>query len=247
MSKPFKDETNRSGGWFEYEQQRTKTMELPLFPLKQVVLFPGMVLPLHIFEMRYREMISRCIEEKRPFGVVLIDEGEEVGDAAKPHRVGTLAKIVRVERMDDGRMNITAIGLERFRIQQIHTNQSYLTATVEVLATFNGSTKVATELAQKLRPRLVHYVDLLATVNNTPLQLDRLPEDPTTLAFLTAIALQVEMVEKQPLLETQGVPELLVKELNLLAHENMLLQYMLETQREVQAMNGGITGGIFPN
>ena len=73
-------------------------MEMPLFPLKNVVLFPGMMLPLHIFELRYREMINRCIEEKIPFGVLLIEEGQEVGDTAKPHMVGTAARITRVER-----------------------------------------------------------------------------------------------------------------------------------------------------
>ena len=58
-------------------------MELPLFPLN-VVLFPGMVLPLHIFELRYREMIRRCIDEQLPFGVVLIEKGQETGETATP-------------------------------------------------------------------------------------------------------------------------------------------------------------------
>jgi Lon protease-like protein len=91
-------------------------MELPIFPLKNVVLFPGMVLPLHIFEMRYREMINRVSTNASPFGVVLIDEGQEVGASASPHTVGTAARIARVERLDDGRMNITAVGTQRFRI-----------------------------------------------------------------------------------------------------------------------------------
>lgn len=247
MSKAFRPVTNRSGTEFEHDEQRTETMEIPLFPLKNVVLFPGMVLPLHIFEMRYREMINRCIDERLPFGVVLIKEGQEVGAAAVPHMTGTLAKIVRVERLEDGCLNITTIGTERFIIQKVMQQHSYLTATVHTLPTINGSTKIATELAQKMRPRLYQYVEWLSKANNADLKLDRLPEEPMTLAFLVAIALQISPDQKQALLEKPGVPEILVNELNLLAHENMMLRYMVETQGQMQAMNAGMTGGIFPN
>lgn len=247
MSKAFRPATSHRGTEFEHDEQRTETMEIPLFPLKNVVLFPGMVLPLHIFEMRYREMINRCIDERLPFGVVLIKEGQEVGVAAVPHTMGTLAKIVRVERLEDGCLNITTIGTERFQIQTVTQQQRYLTATVRTIPTVNGSTKVAIELAQKMRPRLYQYVEWLSKANNADLKLDRLPEEPMTLAFLVAIALQVSPAQKQTLLEQPGVPEMLVNELNLLAHENMMLRYMVETQSQVQAMNAGMTGGIFPN
>ena len=246
MSKAFRPVNYRSGTESEHDEQRTEIMEIPLFPLKNVVLFPGMVLPLHIFEMRYREMINRCIDERLPFGVVLIKEGQEVGTAAVPHAVGTLAKIVRVERLEDGCLNITTIGTERFQIQTV-TQQRYLTATVRTIPTVNGRTKIAIELAQKMRPRLHEYVEWLSKANNADLKLDRLPEEPMTLAFLVAIALQVSPAQKQALLEQPGVPEMLVNELNLLAHENMMLRYMVETQSQVQAMNAGMTGGIFPN
>lgn len=247
MSKAFRPANYRSGTEFEPDEQRTEIMEIPLFPLKNVVLFPGMVLPLHIFEMRYREMINRCIDERLPFGVVLIKEGQEVGAAAVPHAMGTLAKIVRVERLEDGCLNITTIGTERFQIQTVAQQHRYLTATVRTIPTINGSTKVAIELAQKMRPRLYQYVEWLSKANNADLKLDRLPEEPMTLAFLVAIALQVSPTQKQALLEQPGVPEMLVNELNLLAHENMMLRYMVETQSQVQAMNAGMTGGIFPN
>lgn len=228
-------------------QQRIKTMELPLFPLKNVVLFPGMVLPLHIFEPRYREMINRCIDENLPFGVVLIREGKDVGEASIPHRTGTTAKIMRVERMNDGRMNIVTLGMERFEIEEIHHQHSYLTATVKTIPTVNGSTKLAAEMAQRVRPRLVRYVELLSEINDSDLSLDRLPEDPMTLAFLVAIALQVPVEDKQKALVIQSVPDMLTHEYNLLSQELMILEYMASTQIEVQAMNGGITGGIFPN
>lgn len=228
-------------------QQQVKLMELPLFPLSNVVLFPGMVLPLHIFEPRYREMINRCLDEQLPFGVVLIQDGAAVGASTNPHQVGTVAKIVRAEQLDDGRMNITTLGTERFEIQELHHERSYLTATVKVLPTINGNTKLATQLAQTVRPRIVEYVDLLSKVNNTELTLDRLPEDPMTLAFLIGIALQTPVEDKQMILALSSVPEMLVREYNLLSHEIMLLQYMAETIEEVQMMNGGLTGAIFPN
>ena len=227
--------------------QRTKTMELPIFPLKNVVLFPGMVLPLHIFEPRYREMINRCIDEQIPFGVVLIQEGQEVGEAATPHMIGTAAKIVRVERLPDGRMNITTLGTERFEILELHHKRSYLTATVSTLRTVNGSTRAAVKMAQRIRSRLVEYVDLLSKVNDTELTLDRLPEDPLSLAFLVAIALQVPAENKQETLALQSVPAMLAHEYNLLSKELVVLKYMADTMVEAQAMNGGITGYIFPN
>ena len=74
-------------------EEAIDTIELPLFPLN-TVLFPGQVLPLHIFEERYRLMIRRCLAEDAPFGVALIQTGAEVGAAAEPHTVGTVARII---------------------------------------------------------------------------------------------------------------------------------------------------------
>ncbi|MBF6600779.1 MAG: LON peptidase substrate-binding domain-containing protein [Dehalococcoidia bacterium] len=75
-------------------------MDLRLFPL-QTVLFPGMRLPLHIFEERYKIMVRECIDEDAPFGVVLIRSGAEVGGGAIPHDVGTTARIIQVEYLDE--------------------------------------------------------------------------------------------------------------------------------------------------
>lgn len=223
-------------------------MDLPLFPLKNVVLFPGMVLPLHIFEPRYREMINRCIDEKLQFGVVLIDEGQEVGATAKPHKVGTAARVARVERHEDGRMDITVVGTQRFSVVEFDSeSHSYLSAQVRHFPAVNGGTKLAADLAQKVRPRIVEYVELLSEASNQKLQLDRLPEDPTTLAFLVAIALQVGNADKQRLLEAAGVPEMLAIEAHLLSRECLFTKHMIETQQDVLEMNTGPTGYIFPN
>lgn len=221
-------------------------MDLPLFPLN-VVLFPGMVLPLHIFEPRYLEMINRCLDEEIPFGVVLIQEGQEVGGSARPYMVGTAARIMRVERLVDERMNITVVGTQRFRVLELNRSRSYLSAAVSQFPAINGSTRIAMEMAQKVRPKIIEYVELLSKASQTKLKLDRLPEDPTTLAFLIAIALQINNRDKQQLLEIPGIPEMLDRERYLLSLELLLLRHMIETQDAILAMSSGSTGYIFPN
>jgi Lon protease-like protein len=230
----------------QHEEQWTDPMDMPLFPLN-VVLFPGMVLPLHIFEPRYREMINRCIDEDIPFGVVLIEEGPEVGGTAKPYPVGTAARIVKVDRLDDGAMNITAVGTQRFRIVELDHSHSYLSAKVAQFPIVNGGTKAAVEMVHRVRPKIIEYVALLSQASQTELKLDRLPEDPTTLAFLVAIALQVDNRNKQELLAMPGVPEILDRERYLLSCENLLLRYMIETQGSLAEMSSGPTGYIFAN
>lgn len=226
--------------------QGTVTMDMPLFPLN-VVLFPGMVLPLHIFEPRYREMINRCIDEDEPFGVVLAGDDDQIGNPAKVRRVGTAARITRVERLSDGRMDITTIGTKRFRIVGLDHSLAYLTANVRQYPVANGATRLAEKLAHGLRPKVIEYVELLSEASKTRLRLDRLPEDPTTLALLVAIALQVDNEQKQALLEMPHVPQMLARERHLLSLETTLLRHMVQTQADVQEMSGGPTGYVFPN
>lgn len=221
-------------------------MDIPIFPLN-VVLFPRMVLPLHIFEPRYREMIAYCQEHQKPFGVALISQGQEVGAPAMPHSVGTVARIVRSKQMPDGRLNITTVGAQRFRIEQLHTSRAFLTASVTPLPIINSATKAAQEMMHHLRPKVAAYVALLAKVSKADLALDQLPQDPKTLAYMVAIALQVNNDEKQKLLELPGIPDMLAREHYLLNRELLVLQHMVDTQADVEAMNIGPTGYIFPN
>ena len=222
------------------------TIEIPLFPL-DVVLFPGMVLPLHIFEPRYREMINRCVEEKKQFGVVLNGDGGETGDVVVPYTIGTAARIARVERLDDGRMDITAVGTQRFRILELDRSRSCLSAKVCQYPVVNGGTRLAMEMARRVVPQVLEYVELLSEASKTKLRLDRLPEDPKRLSLLVAIALQINNSEKQKLLELAGVPEMLDRERRLLSWETMLLRHMMATQSDIEEMSTGTSGYIFPN
>jgi len=101
---------------------------IPLFPL-HTVLFPGAVLPLHIFEQRYR----RLVREARDFGIVLIQEGREVGSVPQVHEVGTLATLEQVDALPDGRFNVVVKGLQRFRLVSVGEPVPYLVGEVELL------------------------------------------------------------------------------------------------------------------
>lgn len=90
---------------------------LPVFPLGSV-LFPHQLLPLHVFEPRYRELTQRCLDGDRRFGVVLIERGHEVGGGEERFDVGTVAEIVQAARLSDGRWLLETVGRDRFRVDQ---------------------------------------------------------------------------------------------------------------------------------
>src|SRR2546423_526537 len=104
--------------------------EMPLFPLHSV-LFPYAPLQLHVFEDRYRQMVHRCVEYEQPFGIVLIRNGEEVGDPAETYMVGTAVRVVSIHHYDDGRMDVRVQGERRFRVRKMDENKPYLTGYVE--------------------------------------------------------------------------------------------------------------------
>ena len=112
---------------------------LPLFPLN-VVLFPGMALHLHIFEERYKAMIGDCIDQEQPFGVVLIKSGKEAGGSAEPFTIGTTARVVQVERLPEGRMNILTAGERRFETEQVTQQTPHLAGQVKYLEEDPGET-----------------------------------------------------------------------------------------------------------
>jgi Lon protease-like protein len=104
--------------------------ELPIFPLGGV-LFPNAVLPLHVFEPRFRALVDACLSGEPEFGVVLIERGSEVGGGETRTLVGTVARIVQVGRTDDGRYVLATIGTDRFRVQEWLPDDPYPRAIVE--------------------------------------------------------------------------------------------------------------------
>jgi Lon protease-like protein len=137
-------------------------MEIPLFPL-HTVLCPGIALPLHIFEPRYRLMIERCIEQSAPFGIVVIRNGSEVGSGnVSIAGVGTFAEIREATRLPDGRYDILVVGSGRFAVETVDTaREPYLLAEVTGIDDEVGDLTTATSLAARTMRRFVAYLQLM--------------------------------------------------------------------------------------
>ncbi|MBI4213683.1 MAG: LON peptidase substrate-binding domain-containing protein [Chloroflexi bacterium] len=192
---------------------------LPLFPLN-VVLFPGMLLPLHIFEPRYREMIGLCSAERRSFGVALIKEGQEVGTPATPYEIGTTAQIVELDRLDDGRMNIITMGARRFRlVDYSKQKQAYLMGDVEYLEDRPSPPDVAKDLSLQVAGLAQHYVAICQTVSGQRLVPLDIPPAPDAISFVVGSRLQIRNTERQDILESESVVQRLLLEKDLLERE----------------------------
>jgi Lon protease-like protein len=179
------------------------TYELPLFPLN-TVLFPGMPLPLHVFEDRYKEMVQVCLDEKRPFGVVLIRSGVAEGaPLADPYDVGCAADIVEVQRLEDGRLIIMAVGIERFRIVSLDHSLPYLMGEVEKLPFQDEAYERIEYLADELTPWLLEYLTFLADMGQVEFDASQMPENHEDLLYLASAAIQLPQEEKQAILESE--------------------------------------------
>ena len=179
------------------------TRIVPLFPLN-LVLFPGMVLPLRIFEPRYRLMMRRLLDGDRQFGVVLIKEGEEVGGSAVPHAVGTIAEISQYEVQEDGQILLVCVGLRRFRIEREVEGEPYQQAAVEILDEGDPAAPMPAGLLERANELLDTYLEALASVSNLSVTLPDEPLSPIDMSYLMAATLQVDNPDKQAILEIPG-------------------------------------------
>ncbi|MBN9503517.1 MAG: hypothetical protein BGO01_19375 [Armatimonadetes bacterium 55-13] len=181
--------------------------ELPLFPL-HTVLFPYAQLQLHVFEERYREMVRACVEFDRPFGIVLIREGEEVGGIAAPYMVGTVVRILRVIPYEDGRMDIHVEGERRFRIRELdEDSKPYLVGKVEpVIELELDEDEPSRTLFIEARDQFEQLIQKIFARQEFEVKV-KLPTDPVVLSFTIANMLHMENLAKQRLLETTDTLE----------------------------------------
>lgn len=208
---------------------------LPIFPLG-TVMFPGVILPLHIFEDRYRELVRSLVAlpegRARRFGVVGIRHGHEVGGDETPvtYEVGCAAQLRRVQRHDDGRYDIVSVGTDRFRLLEIaEADTPYLTGVVEWLPEEPEPEPEAALLAESVLDRFRSYVDAIAALRGGEGDLGDLgdlPDDPATVSWLVASAALLTMADRQELLETVGVELRLRAEAVLLRRETTFVEVL---------------------
>ena len=171
-------------------------METPLFPLR-TVLYPGGPLPLRIFEPRYLDMISRCMREDEPFGVLLIRDGSEIG-GAKTYRVGTLAKIIDWYQGSDGLLGVTAIGTNRFRCNVDRRQpDGLLIGEIELLME-----PPACLVPEDYRPSAAILARVIDDLGRLYGGLDKNYEDAGWISYRFAEILPIHPDDKQALLET---------------------------------------------
>jgi len=193
---------------------------LPLFPLHSV-LFPGAVLPLRVFEERYKQLVQHCLESDRTLGIVLIRSGSEVGAPATPFEVGTLARIIRTDAQQDGKINLAVLGERRFRIRSLVEGESYLVGDVELLA--DGEASVSSDLIERLRRQFSEYVGTLRQLAHRPAGTVQMPDGILELSYAVASSLQIPRQEQQSLLEVP-VADRLEREHEVLRREMVLLR-----------------------
>jgi Lon protease-like protein len=209
--------------------------ELPLFPLGHTVLFPGIVLPLHVFEERYRELVRTLVAQEDPgprrFGVVAIRQGWEVGAdaAAALHDVGCAAELRRVSRYPDGRFDVVTVGSDRFRLLGVdRTTRPYLVGSVEWLPPDPPPDAEAAVLARAVGLLFGEYASAAAGLRPTGTSADgslpELPTDPADLSHLVASAAVLTLEDRQALLAAPSAPARLRAELRLLKRETTMVR-----------------------
>jgi ATP-dependent Lon protease len=185
--------------------------ELPLFPLPEVVLFPGRPLPLHIFEFRYRIMMNTILEGDRRFGVLMWDPAE-----GKPAVVGCCAEIVQFHRLPDDRMKIWTLGQQRFRVLEYVREKPYRVGLVEWIEdrpTDQDLRPLATDVEQLLKD----VVHLSAKLTSQEIELpESIPDLPLELSYWVASNLYGVATEQQALLEMQDTGARLERESEIL-------------------------------
>ncbi|MBI2171641.1 MAG: LON peptidase substrate-binding domain-containing protein [Chloroflexi bacterium] len=178
----------------------TSEVILPIFPL-QVVLFPFSLLPLQVFEERYKQMLHDCLLADSRFGVALIKEGAEVGEPAVPHGTGTIARIRRVTPMDEGRLGVLAMGERRFEIQEIVQWKPYEKARIRVIEEEAGDPPPTQQEIEAVREKAGPFLRSILGLRGGWTRTVVAPSGPIDLSFFIASVIRSDATVRQRILE----------------------------------------------
>jgi len=208
------------------------TERLPLFPLG-TVLYPGLVLPLHIFEDRYKQLVIDLLAgpEPRRFGVIAIREGRETGveGVSALYEIGCLATVREITELDEGRYELITVGTERFELHAIDDSKPYFVGEVELLDDPVGPEVEARLAVGAVQRGFRGYLNMLADIGSATISVPDIPDEPVLLSYLVAASIIVDLPERQRLLAQPDALGRLTAERALLAKETAILRSLGST------------------
>ncbi|MCP5027154.1 MAG: ATP-dependent protease [Actinomycetia bacterium] len=215
---------------------------MPMFPLG-AVLFPTMVMPLHVFEPRYRRLMADCMAGDRRFGVTLIERGSEVGGGDVRSPTGTVARIAEARQLDDGRWALVAVGTERIRVQEWLPDDPYPRAGVEAWPDSEPESGPDSTVGGRYAQRYTHLRRLLALatemgIAGAPSTLD-LSDDPSVGSWQLAASAPLGQFDRQRLLAAPTVDERLDLLGELLDEADLIRRGRLEPETDGGPQDGG--------
>jgi len=200
---------------------------LPLFPLG-AVLYPGMLLPLHIFEERYRKLVRDLLDgpEPRRFGVIAIRKGRETGveGVQSLYEIGCTATLRRVEEHEDGRFNLVTVGTRRFRLLALDQTLPYLQGEIEMLAEEVVDQAATAPAVRAVQVAFRGYLDALTEWGGASVKVENLPAEPVLLSFIVAAAMVIDLPDRQALLDEPDALRRLAAERAMLSRETAMLR-----------------------
>jgi ATP-dependent Lon protease len=182
--------------------------ELPLFPLP-VVLFPGVPLPLHIFEPRYRQMLLDIRLAKNLFGLAYFDASNSESEVPPAGHIGCVAEVTETQTLPDGRSNILTLGVIRYRIESyVERGDPYLVTQVTYFEDDEEDEELLTAPAKEVAEMFTRIAQAVRTINDERALLPDISDtEPQRLSFLVAAAMELDAEVKQELLELRSTSE----------------------------------------
>lgn len=192
--------------------------DLPIFPLP-VVLFPGMPMPLHIFEERYRKMLADIRAGNNLFGLSFFDAAASDRDMPPAGHIGCVAEVAETQALPDGRSNILAVGLVRYEVESyVESGDLYLVGRANYFEDDDQNDPLLTNQSHDVAKMFMRVANSIRAINDERGSLPDISDtDPQKLSFLVSAALEIEVDQKQELLELRSTSERLTRLRDLLA------------------------------